>query len=49
MKEPQKTARVEKLRDYYFNNSKMATDKNTVCWKCHSSLMLYVEGWENNA
>ena len=27
MKEPQKTARVEKLRDYYFNNSKMATDK----------------------
>ena len=48
MKELQKTARVEKLRDYYLNNSKMATDKNMVFCKCHRSLMLYVEGWKNN-
>lgn len=44
-----KSKRIEKLREYYLKNSKMAIDKETVCWKCHRSLMLYVEGWEKNA
>ncbi len=44
-----KTQRVEKLRNYYLNNSKMATDKSTVSWKCHRSLLLYLEGWEKSA
>lgn len=49
MKKIQKSERVDKLRDYYINNSKMSTDKSLVCWKCHRSLMLYIEGWEKNA
>lgn len=48
MKTTNKTIRVEKLRDYYLNNSKMSTNKDLVCWKCHRSLMLYIEGWEKN-
>lgn len=47
MKKIQKSERVDKLRDYYLNNSKMSTDKSLVCWKCHRSLMLYIEGWKN--
>ena len=43
-----KPERINKLRDYYRNNSKMVTDENVVCWKCHRSLMLYLEGWEKN-
>lgn len=46
---PKRTQRVERLREYYLNNSKMSIDKNLACWKCHRSLMLYVEGWEKNA
>lgn len=46
---PKRTQRVERLREYYLTNSKMSVDKNLVCWKCHRSLMLYVEGWEKNA
>lgn len=49
MKKIPKSARVDRLREYYINNSKMSTDKSMVCWKCHRSLMLYVEGWEKNA
>lgn len=41
----EKSERIDRLRDYYINNSKMSTDKSTVCWKCHRSLMLYFEGW----
>ena len=44
-----RSLRVEKLRKYYLENSKMVTDENIFCWKCHRSLMLYVEGWEKNA
>lgn len=43
-----KTERIEKLRAYYLNNSKMSTNKELVPWKCHRSLMLYVEGWKKN-
>lgn len=45
MQLPEKTQRIANLREYYLNNSKMATDKETVCWKCHRSLLLYFEGW----
>lgn len=45
----EKTERIDKLRSYYLKNSKMATDEGTVCWKCHRSLMLYVDGWRKNA
>lgn len=48
MVEIQRTDRISKLRDYYLNNSKMSIDKELVCWKCHRSLMLYIEGWKNN-
>lgn len=48
MKVAGKTARVEKLRDYYLKNSKMSTDIDVAFWKCHRSLMLYVDGWEKN-
>ena len=45
----ERTSRIEKLREYYLNNSPMSINKNLVCWKCHRSLMLYNEGWEMNA
>ncbi len=44
-----KSLRVNRLREYYLKNSKMANDSKIVCWKCHRSLMLYVEGWEKSA
>ena len=44
----ERTERIKKLRDYYLNNSKMATDKNVTFYKCHRSLLLYLEGWEKN-
>lgn len=43
-----KSERIEKLREYYLNNSPMAINEDIYCWKCHRSLMLYVEGWEKN-
>lgn len=49
MKEIKKTERIENLRNYYLNNSKMSTNKELACWKCHRSLMLYVEGMEKTA
>ncbi len=48
MNEFKKSSRIDMLREYYLNNSKMATDKSTVCWKCHRSLLLYNEGWQKN-
>ena len=39
------TERVARLREYYLTHSKMSIDKNIACWKCHRSLMLYIEGW----
>lgn len=45
----EKSERISKLREYYLNNSKMAIDKDIVCWKCHRSLKLYIEGWEKYA
>ena len=45
----ERSSRIEKLREYYLNNSPMSINKNLVCWKCHRSLMLYIEGWEKNA
>lgn len=39
---------MSRLRDYYLNNSKMAIDDKIFCWKCHRSLMLYIEGWKKN-
>lgn len=38
--------RIARLREYYLNNSAMSVNKELVCWKCHRSLMLYIEGWE---
>lgn len=49
MIETERSSRIEKLREYYLNNSPMSLNKNLVCWKCHRSLMLYIEGWEKNA
>lgn len=49
MEAAKKSDRIERLKEYYMNNSKMITDKEIVCWKCHRSLMLYVEGWRKNA
>lgn len=43
-----KSERVARLREYYLTHSKMSLDKGLVCWKCHRSLMLYIEGWEAN-
>lgn len=42
------TERVNNLRKYYLNNSPMAVDNTLTCWKCHRSLMLYIEGWLKN-
>ena len=49
MIETERSSRIEKLREYYLNNSPMSLNKNLVCWKCHRSLMLYFEGWEKSA
>lgn len=48
MIETKRSSRIEKLREYYLNNSPMSINKNLVCWKCHRSLMLYNEGWERS-
>ncbi len=45
MNVPQKSLRIDRLRDYYLNNSAMSVNKDLTCWKCHRSLMLYVQGW----
>lgn len=49
MKKIEKSPRINELRSYYLKYSKMSTDKNIACWKCHRSLKLYIEGWEKNA
>ena len=41
--------RVRKLREYYFANSPMVTNRELVPWKCERSLMLYTEGWLDHA
>ena len=45
MNVPKKTLRIDKLRNFYLNNSPMSVNKDLTCWKCHRSLMLYVKGW----
>lgn len=40
-----KSDRISRLREYYLNNSPMSVNKELVCWKCHHSLRLYIEGW----
>ena len=39
--------RIPILREYYLNNSPMATNRDLAPWKCHRSLLLYLEGYEN--
>lgn len=45
----ERSPRIEKLREYYLNNSPMSVNKDLVCWKCHRSPMLYNESWEKSA
>ena len=44
--ELQATPRVKALREYYLTQSPMAQNSELACWKCHRSLLLYVEGWK---
>lgn len=41
----ERSERVLRLREYYLNHSPMSVNKELVCWKCHHSLRLYIEGW----
>jgi len=42
------STRVKSLREYYLNNSPMSVNRDLFCWKCHRSLLLYVQGWEKS-
>ena len=38
--------RIPRLREFYLNNSPMATNRDFAPWKCHRSILLYLEGYE---
>lgn len=45
----EKSARIDYLKNYYTTHSRMVLKRDdTVPWKCHRPLYLYVEGWINN-
>ncbi len=42
---PQKSERIDYLKNYYLTNSQMVLNRALVPWKCHKSRYLYTEGW----